>query len=255
MPWNPETYLSFASERTQPALDLVTRITLPEPRRIIDLGCGPGNSTQLLQQRWPTAEITGLDNSPEMLATARKAHPTWRWVQGDTAEWTSPTPYDLIFSNAALQWVPRHTEVLPRLLQQVTANGALAVQMPATYHAPVHGLMRDLAKDPAWRDRLRPATRAVLVEKPPFYYDLFSQLVSRLDIWETEYIHALDQHEGIVDWMRGTGLRPYLEALASDDQRTRFESLLLDEIRRVYPRQRDGRVLFPFRRLFFIAYR
>jgi trans-aconitate 2-methyltransferase len=253
--WNPDLYLQFANERNQPILDLIARINLANPRRIIDLGCGPGNSTDLLHQRWPEADLTGLDNSPDMLAAAGKNYPQGKWLQGDAGTWTADAPFDLVFSNAALQWVPNHAAVLPRLLEQVSPPGALAVQMPVHFQSPVHQLILEIARDPAWQHRMQGALNAIWVGRPGFYYDLLQPRAARLELWETEYDHILDGPQAIVDWIRGTGLRPFLEALEDDGQRSRFLELLRAGVTRAYPRQQDGRVLFPFRRLFLVAYR
>jgi trans-aconitate 2-methyltransferase len=253
--WNPDLYLQFANERNQPILDLVARIHLADPRRIIDLGCGPGNSTALLHQRWPEADTTGLDNSPDMLAAAAKAYPPMKWQEGDAGTWTADVPFDLVFSNAALQWVPDHATVLPRLLEQAGQPGALAVQMPLHFESPVHQLILEIARDPAWRHCMEQAVHAIRVERPGFYYDLLQPHAARLDLWETIYHHILDGPQAIVDWIRGTGLRPFLQALPDEGQKSRFLELLLAGVTEAYPRQKDGRVLFPFRRLFLVAYR
>jgi trans-aconitate 2-methyltransferase len=253
--WNPTQYLHFAAERTQPAIDLLDRIAIDSPRTVIDLGCGPGNSTAQLHQRWPTATVVGLDDSPEMIAAARAAHPDRRWRLGDIASWTADTPYDVVFSNAALQWVPEHARVLPHLLSQVAPGGALAVQMPAHLHSPVHQAILTIARDPAWHEGMRQAVGAIVVHSPQVYYDLLQPRAARIDLWVTEYLHVLDGAAAIIEWMRGTGLRPFLQALADDSERARFEERLLAEVEQGYPRQADGRVLFTFRRLFVIAYR
>ena len=253
--WDPQLYLTFGGERTQPAIDLVARVELGQPRRIIDLGCGPGNSTALLRGRWPEAEVTGLDSSREMLAAAGENHPGWRWVEGDIGTWEADSSYDLVFSNAALQWVPRHAEVFPRLLASVAAGGALAVQMPAHFQSPVHQLILDTAAAPEWRHLTRAAAEAIAIGRPSFYYDLLAPRCARIEIWETEYNHVLAGPGAIIDWMSGTGLRPFLEALETEEQRTAFRQRLLAGLSAAYPRQRDGRILFPFRRLFLVAYR
>jgi trans-aconitate 2-methyltransferase len=253
--WNPAQYLHFAAERTRPAVDLLAQVALAEPRSIIDLGCGPGNSTALLHQRWPAADIAGLDHSPDMITAARAAHPDWQWQHGDIAQWTAVAPYDLVFSNAALQWVPDHARVMPHLMAQVAPGGALAVQMPAHLHSPVHQAMLTVAADPAWRDRMQQAAGAIMVHSPQIYYDLLQPTAARIDLWVTEYLHVLDGPAAVIDWMRGTGLRPFLQALADDAERARFEERLLREVEQGYPRQADGRVLFTFRRLFIVAYR
>lgn len=252
--WDADLYLKFASERTQPAIDLISRISLA-PSRIIDLGCGPGNSTAMLRQRWPDAEIIGLDNSREMIKAASQTHPDWAWVEGDIATWTATVPFDLVFSNAALHWVPSHAEVIPHLLKQVRAQGALAIQMPAHFRSPVHELMIEIAKDPAWQASMENAIHAIKVERPAFYYDLLHSHASKLDLWETEYIHVMNSPASILEWIRGTGLRPFLEALPSEELTRRFEELFLAGLTKAYPAQKDGRVLFPFRRLFILAYR
>ena len=253
--WDVDLYLKFSAERTQPAIDLISRISLTDPRRIVDLGCGPGNSTAMLRQRWPSAETIGLDSSSEMIAAASQAYPDAIWVQGDIATWTAIAPFDLVFSNAALHWVANHAQLLPRLLEQVASPGALAIQMPAHFRSPVHELMIETAGNPAWHNQMHGAIHAIKVERPGFYYDLLQSHTSKLDLWETEYIHVVDGPAAILEWIRGTGLRPFLEALSSDEQRRRFEELFLSGLTAAYPAQKDGRVLFPFRRLFIVAYR
>jgi trans-aconitate 2-methyltransferase len=252
--WDPSLYLKFGGERTQPALDLVNRVALADPRRIVDLGCGPGNSTELLRRRWPAADVLGLDNSPEMIAAASRSYPEGRWELGDAGTWTATQPFDLVFANATLHWVPDHARAFPHLFSQVAAGGALAVQMPVHRTSAVHQCLFDLARRPEWEPRLRQALHAMTSERPAFYYDLLRPLADRLDLWETEYVHALDGPEAIVEWVRGTGLRPFLAALTDAADRARFQGLLLEGVTAAYPRQRDGRVLFPFRRIFLVAY-
>jgi trans-aconitate 2-methyltransferase len=253
--WDAELYLRFANERTQPVIDLIARISLSHPGRIVDLGCGPGNSTAILHQCWPKADIVGLDSSKEMISAASRAYPEWTWVEGDIATWTAATPFDLVFSNAALHWVSNHAELIPRLLRQVHPQGALAIQMPAHFQSPVHQLLLDIARDPAWHYSMQGAIDAIGVGRPSFYYDLLQPHASKIDIWETEYIHLMDGPQAILEWIRGTGLRPFLEALESEEQAVRFQQLLLSGLATAYPTQKDGRVLFPFRRLFTVGYR
>jgi trans-aconitate 2-methyltransferase len=253
--WDAEQYLKFGDERTQPVRDLISRIQLPSPRRIIDLGCGPGNSTEDLRRRWPTATTTGLDNSTEMIERARQAHPEGTWVPGDAATWTSTECYDLVFSNAMLHWVRDHEAVCPRLFDQVADGGALAFQVPAHYDSPLHREILEVSRDSEWTDRMV-AARAALTNHPPeFYYDLLEGRASRLDIWETTYYHVLAGPDAVLEWFRGSGLRPFLEALNGDGEQRRFESRLVARYEKTYPRRWDGRILFPFRRLFLIAYR
>jgi len=253
--WSPDLYLKFNAERTQPAADLVARISLDNPRRIIDLGCGPGNSTSLLRDRWPDAEVAGLDNSVEMLEKAARDWPEGAWIEGDIGSWRAEEAYDLVFTNAALQWVPDHETLLPQLLDQVRDGGALAVQMPAQFDSAIHRLIAGVATREAWRDATETALRSVYVGNPSFYYDLLMPRSRRLELWLTEYIHIMPGARGILDWVRATALRNLLDALKNDEQRMQFEAEVLEQIADDYPPQGDGRVLFPFRRIFFIAYR
>lgn len=259
--WNPDQYLRFADERTQPARDLAARVVLAAARpRIVDLGCGPGNSTAVLRERWPDArELTGLDHSREMLAAARAKFPDGDWQPGDVSTWTDPTGegYDLVFSNAALHWAPDHAALFPRLFQQVRpGGGALAVQMPARAYPALHRIILETVDaEPGWRERTRAARGAIRVASPPEYYDLLSPLAGRVDLWETRYHHVLENAAAIIDWLRSTGLRPYLDALETDADRERFEARLRTGAAEVYPAQADGKVRFPFGRLFLVAYR
>ena len=255
--WNPDQYLRFADERTQPCRDLAARIDVATPRTVIDLGCGPRNSTQVLARRWPQAELTGLDSSPQMIEQARRDFPTCRWLVGEIASWSAAGSgrYDVIFSNAALQWVGDHATVFPQLISLVAPGGALAVQVPCNLDAPPHRAARSLVANPAWRDRFpKDGVREWHVHDAAWYYDMMAPHASRVDLWETEYIHVLPDADAILEWYKGTGLRPYLDALPDPAEQQRFESEYLEIIRPAYPPRADGRVLFPFRRLFLIAY-
>jgi trans-aconitate 2-methyltransferase len=251
--WNATQYLQFADERTRPCRDLANRIALELPRRIVDLGCGPGNSTEALIARWPEAEFTGIDSSADMIAAARKTHPNREWVQADIASWTADAPYDLVFSNAALQWVGDHGALFPRLLKQVAPGGALAVQVPANLHAPAHRLMRELAASKVWSNHFPEKVREWFVHEPAFYYDILAPHAKRIDLWTTEYQHVMESPHAIVEWYKGTGLRPFLDLLSPPDQE-RFLAEYEALIKTAYPRRVDGRVLFPFLRMFVIAY-
>ena len=253
--WDAGLYLKFSSERTRPSVDLTARIAVPDPRRIIDLGCGPGNSTAVLRQRWPKARITGLDSSSEMIAAASRSYPDQEWLIGDIAAWNAEISCDVVFSNAALQWVPGHEVLFPHLFAQVSSGGALAVQMPAHFDSPLHSEILEIAQESSWRHLMGQALSGMTKKPPSFYYNLLRPLAATLDIWETLYYHVLDSPRAIIEWFRGTGLRPYLAALENEDQRKRFEELLLKRYTRAFPPQSDGRILFPFRRLFIIAYR
>ncbi len=253
--WNSDQYLKFARERTQPAVDLAARIDLATPAHVVDLGCGPGNSTAVLANRWPGAALLGVDNSAAMLASARRDFPAPTWVEADIASWTPERTFDVVFSNAALQWVPNHAALLPRLFASVATGGAFALQVPANLHYAPHRLMRELAASAAWRPFFPQPAREWHVESTAFYYDALASLASRVELWETDYIHVLGGPDAIVEWYRGTGLRPWLEVLPDEATQARFIADYGRLIAEAFPRQPDGKVLFPFRRLFVIAYR
>lgn len=253
--WDADQYLKFAGERTQPVFDLLHRVHLEDPRRIADLGCGPGNSTEVLRRRWPDALLIGVDSSPEMIAKAQQTRPDGAWLVANAANWQPEEPFDLIFSNAMLHWLPHHDQVCRHLLNLLAPGGALAVQVPAHYNSPLHREILEVSRYPTWNDRMDRARHALTNEPPEFYYDLLAPLVSRLNLWETTYHHVLVGPEGVLEWFRGTGLRPFLEALTTEEERRQFEAMLLERYAVSYPRRASGLVLFPFRRLFFVAYR
>lgn len=251
--WDPARYLAFASVRLQPALDLLARVDLAAPARIVDLGCGAGNVTRLLAMRWPDADILGLDGSPEMLAKAAEtASPNIRWQCADIGSWTPDGPVDLIFSNAALHWLDAHRTLFLHLFSQLAPGGVLAAQMPRNHGAPSHALMIEAARAGRWRTRLEPLLRAQPVQPPEVYYDLLAAVAGRLDIWETEYIQALDGDDPVVAFTSGTALKPLLDALDEPD-RGEFLSDYTRRVATAYPRRADGVTLFPFRRLFLLA--
>jgi trans-aconitate 2-methyltransferase len=250
--WDAGQYLRFADERTRPALDLLARVELAAPGRVVDLGCGPGNSTGLLRERWPEAAITGLDSSADMLATARRDHAGIEFVVGDIATWAPDARFDVVFSNAALQWVGDHERLLPRLIDAVAAEGVLAVQMPRNHDFATHRLMRQAAAEGPWRDRLADARDPSPVRPPEFYYDCLIGQCRRVVLWKTNYIQVMDGIDAIVGWLRGTGLRPFLARLDAAEQRLfldRYAALLTE----AFPAQIDGKILLPYPRLFFMA--
>jgi trans-aconitate 2-methyltransferase len=246
--WNPGQYLKFAAERTRPCRDLASRISVPNARRIIDLGSGPGNSTEVIASLWPDAEITALDSSHEMVQQGREKFPNFHWLSEDISRWASGSTdsFDIVFSNAAFHWVPNHSVVLPQLLHRLSPGGALAFQMPADINAPPHELMREIADKPV---------RSWHAHDLPYYYDLLSRDAASVDSWEITYMHVMENADEIVEWYKGTGLRPYLDAANSETERERFLQEYREGIQKLYPPRQDGRVLFPFRRIFVIAYR
>jgi trans-aconitate 2-methyltransferase len=254
MTWNPERYLAFGDQRTRPAVDLLARVPLAEAGRIADLGCGPGNSTALLVERWPEAETVGIDNSKEMLAKARASGLRAGWVEADIATWAPPDPLDLIYSNAALHWLADHERLMPKLLGYLRPGGALAIQMPRNFEAPSHALLRETAQSGPWATCLEGPLATPSVAAPAWYYDLLAPLAGTLDVWETEYLHVLDGDDPVLMWTRGTALRPVLDTL-DEQHREAFEAAYAARLRKAYPMRADGRTLFPFRRLFIIAQR
>ena len=254
--WNPELYLKFQRERTQPSRDLVQRIELEGPETILDLGCGPGNSAAVLAERWPGARITGVDNSDEMIARARADYPQWEWVLADARELPASPRYDLVYSNAAIQWIPRHETLIPKLFALVRRGGALAVQVPMWEGMAVRQVIESVAREPRFLGASSDVPSPLVFHGPRFYYDLLARSgAAPIAIWDTTYHHEMESHEMIVEMMRSTGMRPYLERLESDDERKAFLAAVLEGVEREYPAQANGRVLYGFHRLFFVAYR
>lgn len=253
MTWDASLYLRFGDERTRPALDLAAHVAVENPGTVADLGCGPGNSTQVLRNRWPKASVIGLDNSADMIAAARKAYPEHDWSEVDIADWSPGRPIDVVFSNAVLQWLGDHETLVPRLFGNVASGGALAFQVPADSYSPVRHLIDEIADDPAWADRMGEAKGALTMHEPGFYYDVLCGRARSVDIWETEYKHVMDGPAAIVEWISSTGLRPFFAPLSADEQ-ARFSAMLTERVAVTYERRRDGRVLFPFRRIFVVAY-
>lgn len=255
--WDANLYLTFSGQRARPATDLLAQIELETPRRIVDLGCGTGNSTEQLHNRWPQAELTGLDNSPDMLSRARANHPDWKWIESGVEQWAPSLAYDLIFSNACLHWVADHAALFPRLVSHLLPGGALAVQMPNSYHLPAHTLMKEVANDPRapWARTLAGASETYNVQSLAFYYDTLRKLTSRLNIWQTEYLQIMDGPRAVLDWVRSTAMRRYTEPLPNDEQRRLFEQHCLERFQEAYPADDQGKTLFPYSRMFIIAYR
>jgi len=252
--WNPDLYLRFKQERTQPSIDLVSRIELDTPQRIIDVGCGPGNSTTVLANRWPGSELTGVDSSGQMIENASRDFPDIRWIHADIRDLPSEPAYDIVYSNAAIQWIENHEVLIPHLYGMVRDSGALALQIPLAEEMPVRQAIRNVAARTPWRDSMSGIPRLV-AQSPGFYYDLLAPFARRVVMWRTDYFHEMDSHAAIVTMLESTALRPYLERLADTSDGDVFLKNVIDEVRDFYPQQKNGRVLFPFYRFFFIAYR
>ena len=253
--WSATQYLQFEAERTRPASDLLTRVPDRAIKRVADLGCGPGNSTELLANRFPQAAILGLDSSDDMLAKARLRLPHVKFEKADVARWRGGAPFDLIFANAVLQWIPGHIALMVRLMSELAPGGCLAAQTPDNLDEPSHVLMRKVAARPPFSDKLSGATAAR--EKIGAFVDYYAALApvcAQVDLWRTTYVHALQGPDAIVDWVASTGLRPFLAPLAPDERQA-FLAQYREEVAAAYPPLADGRVLLPFPRLFIVAVR
>jgi trans-aconitate 2-methyltransferase len=253
--WNPELYRRFEAERTRPARELLARVPLADAARIYDLGCGPGNSTELLVERFPNAHITGTDNSESMLASARKRLPACHFELGDIAHCQPADAPDLIYANAALHWVDDHETLVPRLFAALAPGGVLAIQMPDNRDEPTHHLMREVATLDPWASSIGNAA-AVRTKILPLnaYYDLLAADAAEVDVWRTAYQHPMETPAAIVEWVRGTGLRPFIEPL-TPDYRDGFLAEYERRIALAYLPRADRRLLFAFPRLFIVARR
>ncbi|MGC1304554.1 MAG: trans-aconitate 2-methyltransferase [Caulobacteraceae bacterium] len=253
--WEPDLYRRYEAERSQPARDLLARIPLQAPKVVVDLGCGPGNSTQLLAERYPDAEILGLDNSEAMLESARRRLPEVRFETGDITAWRPGATPDLIFANASLQWVPDHATLLPRLLGLLAPGGMLAVQMPDNREEPSHVLMRRTAAEQPWATQVGDVdTLRSRIMPLSGYYDLLAIRAARIEVWRTVYQHPMTSAQAIVDWMRGAGLKVFLERM-DEAERPAFLERYAAVVAKAYPPRVDGRLLLAFPRLFFTAVR
>jgi trans-aconitate 2-methyltransferase len=254
--WDPAVYERYKTYRDRPALDLMVRLPQGfEPREIWDLGCGAGEHAAVLKRRHPGAEVHGLDSSPEMLAEARARSDTVDWVLADIAAFDPPKPPDLIFTNAALHWLPDHDALFPRLVGTLAPGGVFACQMPMSFETSWHVAMRETAADGPWAGRLEGVRGVRQVGRPETYYDWLEPHASDVDIWSTVYLHVLEGEDPVVDWMRGTGLRPFLQALDGPDEEAAFLDAYRARLAKLFPRRADGTTLLPFPRLFIVARR
>lgn len=251
--WSPETYLKFEDERTRPARDLLNAVPPVDPAFVIDIGCGPGNSTELLVERFPAARLLGIDTSPAMLETARVRLPDVEFVQADAADFRPDAPPDLLFANAVFQWLPSHLDLFVRLVGELAPGGVLAVQMPDNLAEPSHVLMREVAASGRWAAKLTGTARAPL---PPVrtYYQALKPHCRRLDIWHAVYNHPLADAAAVVEWVRSTGLKPFLDPL-DEVERADFLAAYTAKVTEAYPPLVGGGVLLRFPRLFIVATR
>lgn len=254
--WDPGQYLKYSSERARPFFDLLARVQADEPRYVVDLGCGPGNLSAALAERWPSAEVLGVDNSPEMIEAARAGtgqHPRVSFQLADIQDWQPGRPVDVLVSNAVLQWVPGHHDLVARWPGMLSPGGWLAFQLPGNFDQPSHAILRDLAASDRWRPLLSGAELNRQAEDPGQYLDLLARAGCVVDTWETTYLHVLQGADPVAEWYRGTGLRPVLSALG-EQHAEEFLAAYRERVRVAYPPAPYGTVL-PFRRVFVVANR
>lgn len=251
--WNPALYSRFEDERTRPARELLARVPLAGAARVFDLGCGPGNSTELLVQRYPGAEVVGLDNSPAMIESARQRLPGTRFELADVGTWQPQQAPDLIYANATLQWVPGHEQLFPRLFAQLAPGGVLAVQMPDNWDEPTHAEMRNVARLPQFATAIGDPSKLRIGRLPlTTYYDLLAPLAEEVDTWHTIYQHRMASPAAIVEWVSATGLKPFVAPLDAQ-QRAAYLAEYERRIGAAYPQRADGKLLLAFPRLFIVA--
>lgn len=251
--WNSAQYLKFQKERTQPSIDLCRRIECENPKRIIDIGCGPGNSTAVLSERFRNSYILGADNSQNMLEKARNDYPylDFKLFDAGAEDYSGIGKFDVVFSNACIQWIPEHKKLLKRFMSLLNEGGEIAVQTPMNYTQPIHTIIGEISRRSEWRNKFdEPRIFHTLAREE--YYDILSEISSDFEMWETVYYHRMKSHDDIMEWYRGTGLRPYLQALNTADGEE-FQRQVYEEVVKVYPTQKNGEVIFRFPRLFFIA--
>lgn len=255
MKWDPQQYERYATERSRPFIELVARVGARDPKRIVDLGCGPGTATVYLTERWPDAQVEGLDSSPEMIAAAAPlANSRLTFTVADAQTWTMPSDLDVLVTNALLQWVPNHVDLLVAWAKGLPADGWLAMQVPGNFAAPTHALMRELAASPRWRASLDGVLRHHdTVAAPTYYASRLQDAGLEVDVWETTYVHVLAGEDPVIEWLLGTGLRPVLDALPKSES-DEFVAEFSAELRREYPPSEHG-TLLPYRRVFAVGHR
>ena len=251
--WNPDLYLKFDKERIQPSIDLVARIDYLQPKRIIDIGCGPGNSTQILYNKWSESDIIGADNSPAMIKKATEDYPNQKWILFDASVDNLNDKYDLVFSNATIQWIPNHDKLLKRFADLLNESGVLAVQLPQFFDMPLGKAISEIGRQNKWVDATKGIDSLFTINSVSYYYDHLAKYFSMIDIWITDYYHIMESQSSILEMIRATGLKPYLERIADNNDKKQFGTLVLDKIKNDYPLQNNGKILFPFKRLFFVA--
>lgn len=249
--WNAEQYIKFQAERTQPVEDLIAKLSIT-PKTILDIGCGPGNSTECLKRHFKDADVIGVDASPKMLEKAQKNHPDLTFAYGCIPDdLRNFGQFDLIFSNACLHWIPNHQTLLPAIMHKVNTGGIFAAQMPMVHTADFYRLLHRFLEQPRWK-KLK-SLRFFSDFAPEKTYDILSRISRKVSVWETVYYHLLDSHQSVLEWYKGSGLKPYLDALDLTEQEA-FLNELLSEIEKHFPLRADGSVILKMPRMFFQAY-
>lgn len=251
--WSAKQYLKFEAERTRPSRDLLAQIPLTSPKNVVDLGCGPGNSTAVLLSQFPNARVSGMDSSPDMIRKARETLPDIDFSVDDLGTYTTHQPVDLFFSNAVFQWIPRdrRLQIIKRLIESQPSGGVFAFQVPDNLAEPSHVAMRETAADGPWASKLDSAGRDTF-QSPQEIYDSLKPICADVNIWHTHYNHSLENHQAVVEWVKGTGLRPFIDPLSPED-REGFLKAYLGRLEKLYPKSFDGRVLLRYPRLFVVA--
>ena len=254
--WKPSLYLKFEKERTQPAIDLVMKIEHENPVRIVDIGCGPGNSTSVLKARWNNSEIIGVDSSPAMIEQAQKTGENIDWVCADaSSDLSNLGKFDIVFSNAAIQWIPNHEKLLSNLFELLNPNGILAVQVPDTTNMPFHTELKRFITTDEWKKFFVSLSNVYSANGYRHFYDILSDLSSHIEMWVTDYCHILNTHNEIVKWVSAAALRPYINCFNDERMKDKFLLEYENYLSKVYPKQRNNKIMFPFTRVFFIAKR
>lgn len=251
--WNSAQYAKFLKERTKPSIDLAAAIEMDSPSSIIDIGCGPGNSTAVLKKRFPYADILGVDYSENMLKRAEKDHPdiNFKWFDASADNWKFEKQFDIVFSNACIQWIPDHKKLLPKMMSILNKGGKMAVQIPLNYDEPIHKIIGETSSSGKWRNKIV-TSKIFYTLKVEEYYDILSEISSDFEIWITTYCHRMRSHRDIIEWYKGTGLKPYLDVLDNSDK-DEFLNEIYAEVEKQYPIQKNGEIIFRFPRLFFVA--
>lgn len=251
--WNSDEYLKFKKERTQPSTDLVNTIKLENPKRIIDIGCGPGNSTRALKNKYPKAEIIGADFSPNMIEKAKKENPDMEFISFDASKDFEKLEdkFDIVFSNACIQWVPNHKKLLSDMMRILNPNGVLAIQVPVNFEEPIHKIISEIISRTEWAEKTGNA-RQFYTLKENEYFDILSDISSDFTMWKTVYMHRMPSYQSIIEWYKSTGMKEYLARL-SDENKIKFEQAVLKEVKTHYAVQKNGEIIFRFPRLFLTA--